>query len=107
MDNFDRIFIPDVVSVNLQGVIDYIASGQDLNVENSLGQTALIIGKLISFQKVTVFQKIFLFCANKASINNNQAIVKKLIAANEIDINAQDSNGDTALILGKFNFQNS
>ena len=51
MDNFDRIFIPDVVSVNLQGVIDYIASGQDLNVENSLGQTALIIGKLISFTK--------------------------------------------------------
>jgi hypothetical protein len=33
--------------VDVKGVNEYIASGQDLNVVNSDGQTALIIGKLL------------------------------------------------------------
>jgi hypothetical protein len=33
--------------VDVKGVNEYIESGQDLNVVNSDGQTALIIGKLL------------------------------------------------------------
>ncbi len=32
--------------VNLAGVRQYIQSGQDLNVQNKDGQTALMIGKI-------------------------------------------------------------
>jgi hypothetical protein len=35
-------------------------------------------------------------------MNNNQVIVRQLLAADDVNINFQDANGDTALILGNF-----
>ena len=41
--------ILDVLRVNLAGVKKYIQSGQDLNVQNRDGQTALMIGRIFNY----------------------------------------------------------
>jgi hypothetical protein len=82
----------------LKGVRDYILSGADLNVKNHLGQTAAIIGILV---RILIFNTCLILLLHLAAINNYQVILRYLIAA-AANLDIQDINGDTALILGMF-----
>jgi hypothetical protein len=87
-----------VNALDLKGIRDYILSGEDLNVRNHLGQTAAIIGILV---RTFILNTRLISLFHLAAVNNYQVILRLLILAGA-DLNIQDYQGETALILGMF-----
>ena len=78
----------------------FIKNNIDVNVQNDKGVTALMIGQKLFHCIVFNFINICFFISQVAE-NNNLSITDLLIE-NKANINAQDSSGQTALMIGNY-----
>ena len=96
--NYIRLFTKASRAGNLNLVNQLIAANSDLDVQNAMGQSALLIGNLNLFL-IFIDQNCIRTLVFLATINNNFDIVNVLVNA-KANLNLQDSNGNTALLNG-------